>query len=167
MKKALLIIAGILTLLVALGAAAYYSLNQQAVKARQESLAFVKKELPQVVANWDPQALLRITSPQLKPKLSAGELEKVFTFFTQKLGPLKQYGETRGQSNVTLSLKGFSSSAVYISQATFAKGPAQLLIGLRKQQGQWHVTDFRVDSPAFREMARFEQEKAVITPDNP
>jgi len=119
----------------------------------QESKAYVDKAVPAIVADWSVEELTRRASPELLQSTKPDDLRSLFALFA-KLGPLVQYGGSKGDAKIFASTGGGQSiTAEYVALATFKNGRASIEIGLLKVDGIWKVQNFRVNSSAMIEKA--------------
>jgi len=64
------------------------------------------------------------------------------------LGPLTDYESSKGESKITAMIGGGTViSAGHLVHARFAKGAAEIEVGLLKVDGAWQINGFRVNSP--------------------
>ncbi|MGC9943434.1 MAG: hypothetical protein ABSE48_16525 [Verrucomicrobiota bacterium] len=115
----------------------------------KQSKAYVDSTVPIIVSSWDEQELLNRASPEFIQSSRKDELDKLYVMF-RKLGKLRTYGGSEGQSYVSLtSQNGKTITASYTATTTFDAGSAQIKITLIRHNDQWQILGFHVDSDVF------------------
>lgn len=148
MKKVFLFFGAVFfALAIAAVAAAVYAAVKGAAFDK-ESLAYVEKTVPILVAEWDVQALLDRASPELKQAVGKEEMEKLYAMF-RRLGKLAALESPRGGSNATVTNKGRQITAAYAVNGLFEGGPAVVKISLIKHGETWQILGLYIDSKLF------------------
>lgn len=151
MKKFLSIVGGIFLLLILIvagfiGYAAYQGKNLDA-----SSKAYVEDNVPPIISTWSKDELLKRASPQLL-KIINEKPEQLDQFFQKlsKLGALQNFGDVKGESNVSYTIPdGKVTTASYIATAKYKNGEAHISIRLIQLFDQWRILSFYVNSPVF------------------
>ena len=151
LKTALAVLGGLFVLLViAIGSCAVPLLTQ-GPKLGEESHAYAERVLSEVVTTWDQEALEGELSPEFREVTSDAELTKLFALF-RRLGDLESLGEPEGDLNVSKSVgQETLIRAVWVFEAEFENGPAEITLFLIKHGSTWQVAGFYVDSELFLE----------------
>jgi len=113
----------------------------------RQAKQYVDDAIPAITANWSVDELRRRATPQLLKSVKPEDLQTMFEWFAT-LGPLIDYQGSKGEANISAMIgSGTVISAGYLAHATFAKGAAEIQIGLLKVDGAWQINAFRVNSP--------------------
>jgi hypothetical protein len=123
------------------------------------SQAFVDKNIPIIISTWSEQEALRFSSSGLKAEASNPEKQILFARAWknyESLGALKKYNGSKGQAYAYSSFfmgntgkepkNGFYVTAKYVAEADFQNGSAQITVYLIRENGEWKINDFSVDS---------------------
>lgn len=115
----------------------------------KEAQAFIDKVVPEIVASWDVAVLTRYADPDFY-KTSPREKVVEYFFTCRMLGPLRKYTTAKGE---TMEIKTSSGKRYvtgnYVAEANFEKGTASIHISIIKNNQEWKITAFQVDSDAF------------------
>src|ERR1051325_6182874 len=97
----------------------------------RESHAFVDCAVPAITSTWDEQGLVSRATPEL---LGDGrqQLDAQFSRYKQ-LGRLQDYEGAVGESDFTVTPRGFKVTGHYRASARFDSGPADLKMSLVKR----------------------------------
>ncbi len=150
MKKALILAGGgFLVLIVAAGiGAGIRFLNNSALD--RESKAFADSAIPAIVSEWNIRELMARSSSGFREKLRKKEFSNRFALFA-RIGKMKRYSPSVGDTNFNFSFSsGAEITADYSAIASFENGTAQVEVSLVKRGKKWLISDFRVNSGAFR-----------------
>ena len=141
MKK-LLISLGVLFLML-LASLVYVVINGEELD--RASKEYADQAVITIASDWNAQALLERASPEF---MEAATGRKIETLFAQlrKLGPMTKYEGSQGQasSSYNLSARTVTTTAVYVAQAEFEHGRAQMKITMIKRDGLWQILGFYV-----------------------
>ncbi len=133
----LLQIGALLAFIAAVVASAGYSLDK-------ESKAFVDTAVPAIVSGWDVAELQKRASEEFNNSVDYGDLVRYFAIL-RKMGSLREYQGSTGESQITLSLLGgVSITALYTASAECDEGTADLELSLIKQKGIWRILGIRI-----------------------
>lgn len=151
LKTILAILGGLFVVaLIGLGSCAI-PLAMQGAGLDEESRAYADRIVPEVVTTWDKSALEGELSPEFLEVSTGKQLDEFFTLYT-KLGALESLDEAQGQSNIRWFLgEETQITAVYMIDAEFENGPAQITLTLVKHGSEWQVAGFHVSSDYFLE----------------
>ena len=123
-----------------------FLLNRMAPKIQQDAQQYIDSNLPKIVQNWDSEALINQASPDLLKAASREQFAELFKMLSEKLGPLKQYKGSKGETSLTTSFRGILRNGVFEAQAVFANAPAVILCRIVWLDGTWKINEFRVKS---------------------
>lgn len=119
----------------------------------KDAQAFIDKVVPEIVASWDEVVLARYAHPnfyQTSPRQKV--IEYFFTY--SMLGPLRKYSPAKGE---TMEIKTSSGQRYitgnYVAEANFEKGTASIHISIIKNNKEWRITAFQVNSDALAIMS--------------
>ncbi|OGT98671.1 MAG: hypothetical protein A2298_05280 [Gammaproteobacteria bacterium RIFOXYB2_FULL_38_6] len=94
--------------------------------------------------------LINRSSPELLKVAPKEKMEELFNAFSKKLGSLKEYKGSKGQSNTSVTTQnGKVITGVYVAEAIFEKAPATIQFRIIKHDNQWQILEFRVNSEAL------------------
>lgn len=149
MKKFFIGLGILFSILVLLGGTGFAYLAFRGKGLDSDSKHYVDNAVPAIVTDWSTQAFEQREDPDLKAKLPQKKLVKIFALF-KKLGHLKNYCGSKGESNLFLSLnKGLIITAKYLVCAKFENGNANIKVVLTRKHHQWKIYGFYVDSPVL------------------
>ncbi|HWH70930.1 MAG TPA: hypothetical protein VNT26_16190 [Candidatus Sulfotelmatobacter sp.] len=146
MKKFLMVLGGLFAVLTVATIGGIFAMKYFGEDLDKESKAYVDANLPQIVGNWDPRELLDRASPEFSQVVPQEKVIKLFKILSQRLGPLKEYKGSAGQSNVLLNPEGKVITGDYKADAVFENGPAKIDFRIIRRDGQWQVLEFWVNS---------------------
>ena len=148
LKKILMIFGAVFAALIMVAIAGVAVFAYLGTGLDRESKTYVDLAVPAIAGNWEAGELDSRKSAELRAIIKPGEVEKFFSVLQTRLGRLKQYKGARGGSFVGYDLKkGKVVTARYVAQADFEQGRAEILLSLVKRDGDWQITEFRVNSP--------------------
>lgn len=150
MKKFFTVLGGIFAVLIVVAVGGILVLSYLGSGLDKESKSYVDANLPKILKNWDADELLQRASPELMTVAPKEQIEQLFTIFSDKLGPLKQYNASNGQSNLSFTTpEGKVITGAYVAEAIFEKAPATIQFRVIKHGDTWQVLEFRVNSDAM------------------
>ncbi len=123
-----------------------FLLNRMAPKIQQDAQQYIDSNLPKIVQDWDSETLINQASPDLLKAASREQFAELFKMLSEKLGPLKQYKGSKGETSLTTSFRGILRNGVFEAQAVFANAPAVILCRIVWLDGTWKINEFRVKS---------------------
>ena len=95
---------------------------------------------------------MKRSSPQLQKVLNEKpeQVDQVFQKLS-KLGPMQNFGQVKGDSNVAYTTKdGKITTAAYVAAAKFKNGEGRITVRLiQSPAGQWQFALFMLNSPLF------------------
>jgi hypothetical protein len=116
----------------------------------REATAYIQDAVPKIVTNWSSQELVDRATPELiDAAKSRDEIDRLFVMFRQ-LGSFKHLDKPEG-TVVSSAFTGTGTVTVgnYSAHAEFEKGPATIMIQLRRVKETWLITGFRINSDVF------------------
>ena len=113
------------------------------------SKTYVDEIVPVIVSSWSSEDLMKYASPQLRQIVIEEQLKQLLLKLS-KLGHLKKFDGSKGDSNVSLTTQyGKVVSATYVAKAKFENGDAEINVRVIQNNGQWQLLNFYVNSPIF------------------
>lgn len=149
MKKFLMVLGVIFLCVVLIAVIGFAIAAYNGTKLDKSSKAYVDEAVPAIAASWNAEELIMRASPELLKVMSVDKLDTMFKLFAEKLGALKEYQGSEGDSLVNFSSSGKVITANYIAKAAFEKADAQIRIGIVKHDEKWQLLEFRVNSDAL------------------
>jgi hypothetical protein len=141
MKKLLISLGVIfLILLVSLG---YVVINaEQLDRASKE---YADQAVITIASDWNTQALLERASPEFMKAATGAQINSLFGQL-RRIGRMTKYEGSKGQaySYYNLSARTLTTTAVYVAQAQFEHGTAQMKITMIERNGSWEILGFSV-----------------------
>ncbi len=119
--------------------------------AHDEAVGYGTAAVSAIATNWDIEELRKRESPEFKAATTDAKLEKMFKTF-RTLGKLVSFHGNVTHISSHIGLDGKVTTIVFVADARFQNGPAQITLTLFKRGGQWQIAGFRVDSNAFMDM---------------
>lgn len=146
MKKAL----GMLLALILVASVGVFALRSKGEALDKESKAFADDFIIKTVSSWDKEQLLSKASPEFMQALESDPagFEKVFATW-KKLGSLRKYEGSKGQTRIGVTQNGRQVLARYLAEVQFENSPARIALICEKRDGEWVVHKFHVDSKYF------------------
>jgi len=145
MKKTTIIGGAIVILLIG-AISLFFMLNRMAPQVQKDALDYVDTNVPLIIRNWDSGELIGRASRGLLNVVPREQFVELFNTLSQKLGSLKEYRGSTGQTNLRTSFKGINRTGVFEAEAVFAKAPAIILCRIVWQGNAWKIEEFRVKS---------------------
>ena len=99
----------------------------------EDGIKYVNDSVPQILANWDCRELVTRATPKFLDSLEPGEPEGSFESHLDNLGKLKVY---KGLRQV--------KDGIYLAEASFDKGLAQIKVQLFKEDDKWLINYFKI-----------------------
>lgn len=145
-KPLLKIIGIIVVLLIPVGIVGFSLLASFGAGLDKESKAYVDEIIPQIVTSWDADALLKNASPELIELINASpeKEESLFSLLAERLGPMREYKEPRGEGGITIRNLKRTTTGYYDIEAEFEKGSATIRVTLIKLDNNWRLASFVV-----------------------
>lgn len=111
----------------------------------KEAKAFVDAAVPAIAAQWNEDALLERSAPELRAATKPAAMSAVFQRFAQ-FGPLVKYAGSTGQALMAYNLgKGGETTASFIARAKCQNGEAIFRMTLVKRSGRWEILNLHID----------------------
>ena len=149
LKKIFTGIGIIFCILAIVGSLGFFILNFFESKLNIVGQAYVDDMLPKIVAYWDVGTIISQCDQELLQEEGAKEsLGLMFQAFTEKLGYLKEYQGSFGEVDISLTSLG-KVTGMYEAQAAFEKADAVIFLTINLNDGNWQISEFRVNSPAL------------------
>jgi hypothetical protein len=121
----------------------------KAARIDKESMAYVDKVTPIILANLNKETLFKYASEQLTSSVSDQDMDKIFVWFKQ-LGSFEKYSGSKGQAKVSMTTKdGEQITGYYEANADFTTGPATVKITTVKTGDEWKISGFHINSMAL------------------
>ena len=112
----------------------------------KSSKEFVDEAVPAITSNWSVTELKNRATPDLAAFIS---LESSLQQMSE-LGPLVNYGGSEGSAKMSVNFFAQKElEANYKASAEFTKEKATFFIGLKNINGQWKISNFKIESPFF------------------
>ncbi len=115
----------------------------------KSSKEYMDKAIPAISSDWNAKALEERASGEFKNTLDDGELKKILDVFNKKLGKMKVYLWSNGQSRVLINNYRLVIIAEYVSDVEFEKGDATILTSLIRKGDKWEILGYKVNSDVF------------------
>ena len=145
MKKLLYILGIVFVIVIAaigsfIGYAAYNGSKLDASSAN-----YIKENIPPIISSWNPQELIKRSSPELQKVATENQIDTLFGKLS-KLGSLKSFGEPKGEAKMSITTQnGNQTKASYKIHCLFKNGEANIAINLIQHEGQWQILGFNVN----------------------
>ncbi len=149
MSAVLKFLGGLAVILVLGGAAGWY----KAMALQRDGVQYVETNVPQIVANWDADDLVKRAAPEfLVPQVREG-FPKLFQELS-RIGKLRNLGKPKGNVTiadfyVTAGDKGIPMPetlepiwARYVVDAEFDTGSFTIMMDLLRRDGRWQIAGF-------------------------
>ena len=146
------IIGIVVVALISLGAGAYLLFQHFGGHYDVESKAYVDRIIPLVCKDWNEGLVLQESSPELMKFIEKDKekFDKLFVWFADRLGPLKEYKGSQGEAVLSYTAKdGKILTGSYAVQADFEKGPADIQVRVVLHGDKWQILLFKVNSDRF------------------
>ncbi len=144
--KTTTIVGAVIVVLVIGAMATMFMLNRMAPKVQEDAQAWVDTNVPEIVKTWNSEELIKRASTGLLKAAPPEQFSALFKTMAEKLGPMKEYKGSRGETTLTTSLTGIKRTGRFEPEAVFAKAPAVMLCRIVWQDGTWKIDEFRVKS---------------------
>ena len=150
MKKLLTVLGLVFLFIIVLIAVGISVTAVQGSALDKESKAYVDRNLPLIISQWDEAELLSRASPEFIQNTKRKELDKYFAVLSEKFGKMQSYEGSDGQSYVNYrvlsSRNGKVVTAIYTVKVVFDAGPAAIKVTLIKHSDQWQIECFNINS---------------------
>ena len=123
----------------------------------EEAKVFSDTVIPKVFTNWDINELNKNSDNDAIKKAGVTEQQtnKIFYYISNSLGKMLEYHPAKdddSRSRIVNINAGFGKeqiSAIYIASAKFEKGEAQIKLSLLKNNNEWKILGWNINSPVF------------------
>jgi hypothetical protein len=149
MRKFFMGLGVLTTMLVVAGGIGFYFLASKGQALDRMSKAYVDDTVVAIAANWDANELLKRAGPRLRATARPDEIRGLFDVARGALGPMLDYGGSRGEAILSVANSQPMVSAKYVAKGHFQKGDAELQIVLSKQGDTWLIEGFHISSSAL------------------
>ena len=150
MKKLFTVMGVIFAFLMVAGVAGFFVLSYFGSGLDEESKSYVDTNLPIIISEWKVDEFIDRASPEIMQVAPKEKVEELFHVCAERLGPLKEYGGSQGESKIVVTnRKGKVITGTYIAKATFEKAPATIQFRIIKHDNNWQILEFRVNSEAM------------------
>jgi hypothetical protein len=149
MKKLFMTLGVIFLCIIVIGIIGFSIAAYHGTKLDKSSKAYVDKIAPLIISSWNSKELVNRASPELLKAVPQDKWNAMFKMFSKKLEALKEYKGSKGDSFMNFSPVGKVITAIYIAQATFEKGNAEIKISIIQHNEKWQLLGFYVNSPAL------------------
>jgi len=135
---------------IVIAAVAAAVLIPKATRLHAGAVAYVEANVPQVVADWNADALRQRAAPELLQQSDSAQLDALFAWFSS-LGKLVRLETPVGHIGTgTYPGSTFNGTwADYVANAQFEAGEAQVKIVLRRHDDSWRIIGFHITSAAL------------------
>jgi hypothetical protein len=123
------------------GTAGLFAFTRYDLALNNESRAFVQDTVAATGAHWDSEALLSHSTAHLREQAKA--LHTTFETASRSLGPLVEYRTVYGNNKFSLSGGSLHVVAVYVIEAAFQKGDAEIEVDAVKAGATWQIDNFQ------------------------
>jgi hypothetical protein len=116
----------------------------------KESKTYADAAIVAITSQWNEKDLTDRASPQFMATVKDPADLHLMMGVLRSLGPLKKYDGSKGEANIDLNWpRGRTITAIYVAQAEFDRGPAEIKISLVKLDGVWKIVGFNVTQHTF------------------
>ena len=157
MKKFLSIV-GIIALLgvVFLGVIAYNGFTKTN-ELSEEAKVFSDTVIPKIFTNWDINELNKNSDNDAIKKAGVTEEQtnKIFNYVSNGLGKMLEYHPAKDddsvsrRTNVNVGIGKEQITSIYIASGKFEKGEAKITLNLTKNNNEWKILGWTINSPVF------------------
>ena len=117
-----------------------------------ESRQFLTAAIPAIFTDWDERELISRASTDLQAAVKGRDLDRLFAGMSRKLGSLKDCERIDGGASISMETeRGIVVTGEYVAKTLFEGGAADIRLSLIKEEGDWQILSFRLDSDKFRE----------------
>ncbi len=149
MKRFLLVLGLVFAVLIVLGVAGIAIALGKGMALNEGGKAYADEVAPKILADLRKETLLAYASDDFKNTVKTEEMDKIFAWL-QKLGRFKEYKDSTGQVNMSLTTRaGKVITGRYGAQAEFDSGPAEVQVVVVKKGGAWFAQFFTINSMAL------------------
>jgi hypothetical protein len=149
LKKVLMIFGGLCAAIVLLLIIAVAFIAYTGRGLDKESKTYADAAVVAIASQWNEQDLTDRASPQFMATVKdPADLDRVVGVW-RTLGPLKNYGGSKGEANINLGPHGRTITAVYVARVEFDQNSARIKISLIKSDGAWKILGFYVAPDSF------------------
>lgn len=149
MKKFFVILGFVFLCIIVAGIIGFCIAAYHGTKLDKSSKAYVDEVTPLIISTWNSDELFNRASPELLKVAPREKLDAFFKVFAEKLGPLKEYKDSKGSSFMRITPSGKVVTASYLVEATFTQGDAQIRVSIIQHDEKWQFLEFFVDSDAL------------------
>ena len=125
------------------GTAGLFAFTRYDLALNNESRAFVQDTIAAISAHWNSDALLSESTAHFREQTPAENLHTTFEMANDSLGPLVEYRTIYGANKFFLSGGSLHVIALYVVEAKFQKGEAEIEIDALKAGSTWQIDNFQ------------------------
>jgi hypothetical protein len=107
---------------------------------------FVDVAVPAIATSWSQDELSKRESPEFRRVTPDDKMAQFFEIF-RKLGPMTSYDGAATVSAWTQN--GLRVTGRYLARITCQNGKAEVVVSVIKENGEWQILGFRVNSDVF------------------
>jgi hypothetical protein len=107
--------------------------------------AYADESIRAIITTWSEDEAIKRLSPELSAVTPKAQLGQYLATLNDKLGTLQSYGGSKGGVGIKFSVEdGTVITALYVANATFQYGNANILIRLIRHGDAWQILSFHV-----------------------
>lgn len=114
------------------------------------SKEFVDTSVPRISKSWNAKDIKELSSREFMNSTDTVELENFFKYCNEKLGKMKHYRGSQGESRIFINNFKLDITAVYTAQVDFEKGKATVDVSLVRENNKWYILGYKVNSEIFQ-----------------
>ncbi len=149
-RKFIFVLAGVALLVLLAVGTGVGIIVYHGIQFDRQSREYVKEAVVAIAQDWDKEELVGRGSREFLA-VSDEDIEKVMVKF-RELGALQSYQGASGQANMNYTTDaGKRVTARYVANLEFETGPATAVVDLIREDGQWKIYHFTINSKVFLE----------------
>jgi hypothetical protein len=125
--------------------------NMSYGSADADATTHAEKLVRDVGANWDTGTFDKDVMPGFYDSMKHQDIEKLLGIFRRKLGPIRLLKLQNSAERSTAGTNGAFTEAQFRYNATFKKGPGQIVVIVINHGQGWSIENFQVNSDALLE----------------
>jgi hypothetical protein len=149
MRKFFLWFGIVMAVIIVAGVVGFFILARDGARADAESRVYVDDAVVAIGRHWDAGELWKRSSADFQRVTKQEDLRAFFEAAAQALGPLTAYRGAQGDATISVVNAHTTVTAKYIARATFEKGEAEFQIAAVKNDGEWRIQGFHINSAAL------------------
>lgn len=128
-----------------------FSTHQEGQKLDKSSKEYVNEVVPKISTDWNEKKLRIRASDEFMGKTNDEELKNLFSYANAKLGKMKVYLGSQGESRIFISNFNKNITAVYTAEGEFERGKADINISLIRKNNKWYILGYNIQSNVFKQ----------------